>query len=160
MRHRTFVLAAALAFSTLASAQAPHSPQELVSAVRAAIETKDGSGLAKLVHPSAEPFSVENVKADLMRYNHAEGLKVYVVPGNDKEATSQLVAQSPVPGFIKPLEEKIKDHHANGTYFPITPLGYLVVSGTKVGAGATGSLSSLMYGAEGGRYFVVFAKRK
>lgn len=98
--------------------------------VQALVEAKNTNGIVSLIHPSADPTSVERLKATLALYFGANKLKVYPVPKDDNEAVRQFLAQSSVPGALKPLEERIKKYSDNGAFFEIAPLGDLVISGT------------------------------
>ena len=161
----TIVVLFGLTISFSVSAQEARSPHELAAQVQRLVATKDINGIARLIHPSAEAASVERLKITLTTFIDAANLKVYPVPKDDKEAVRQFLAQSPVPGVPKPLEERVKKYADNGAFFEIAPLGDLVISGKRVdvaSAGSTASVStiSVVYGNQAGKYLIVFAKRK
>lgn len=149
-----------LTASFTAFAQDAHSPQELATQIKALMETADTSSVAKLVHSSAEPASVERLKSTLAAYVGSENLKVYPISKEDKEAVNKFLASFPTPSSIKPLEERIRKFADNGWLFQLEPLGDLVISGKRVGAASSESITSVVYGKQDGRYLVIFARRK
>jgi len=149
-----------LAASLPAFAQEPRSPKELAAQIQSLIETKNTDGIVRLVHSSADSASIERLKSMLATYVEAENLKVYPVPKDDKEAVREFLAQSPVPGAMKPLEERVKKYADNGAFFEIAPLGDLVISGKRANVPSSGSATSVIYGRQDDKYLVIFAKRK
>jgi hypothetical protein len=149
-----------LTLSLSAFSQEARSPQELAVQIQKLIEANDTNSIAKLVHSSAEPGSVERLKSMLATYVGATNLKVYAVPKDDKEAVREFLAQSSVPGALKPLEERIKKYADNGAFFELVPLGDLVISGKRTNVPSSGSSTSVVYGMLDGKYLVIFAKRK
>jgi len=87
-------------------------------------------------------------------------LKVYPISKVDKEAVREFLARFPAPSSIKPLEERVKRFSDNGWFFPLEPLGDLVISGKRIGAQYSESINSVVYGKQDGRYLVIFARRK
>jgi len=149
-----------LTASLSALAQDAHSPQELATQIQALIETKDTNGIVRLVHSSAEPASVDRLKSTLAAYVGATNLKVYPISKDDKEAVRQFLASLPAPSSIKPLEERVKKFADNGWVFQLEPLGDLVISGKRVDAPSSESITSVVYGEQDGKYLVIFAKRR
>jgi hypothetical protein len=149
-----------LTLSLSVFSQEARSPQELAAQIQKLIETNDTNSIVTLVHSSAEPGSVERLKSMLATYVGATNLKVYAVPKDDKEAVREFLAQSPVPGALKPLEERVKKYADNGAFFELVPLGDLVISGKRTNVHSSGSSTSVVYGMLDGKYLVIFAKRK
>lgn len=149
-----------LTASLSAYGQEARSPQELAAQIQELIELKDTSNIVRLVHSSADPASVERFKLMLATYIGATNMQIYPVPKDDKEAVREFLAQSPVPGALKPLEERVKKYADNGAFFELTPLGDLVISGKRINIPSSGSTTSVVYGKQDGKYLVIFAKRR
>lgn len=144
----------------LTAAQGAGSPEELAKEVQMLIETNQTENIDKLIQPDVDPSSISNFKEMLATYVGAENLKVYVVPKNDPEAVRKFLAESEIPGSIKPLDERAKKYEDAGKFFSITPLGDLVISGRRVGVNAKWSRSSVIYSEFNGKHVIVFARDK
>lgn len=143
-----------------ALAQDAHSPQELATQIKALIETADTNSTVRLIHSSAEAASVERFKSTLVAYVGSTNLKVYPISKDDQKAVREFLANLPTPSSIKPLEERVKKFADNGWIFQLEPLGDLVISGKRVGAPSSESITSVVYGEQDGKYLVIFVRRK
>jgi len=149
-----------LAVTFAANAQGASSPQELATQVRTLIQSKNIDKLAELIQPETAPASMVNFKSDLANYIGAENLTVYIVPKDDQNAVEKFIAESPIPGAFKPLDDRVKKYESAGRYFSIVPLGDLVISGKQAGGFSKQSTSSVVYGQHNGKYLIIFAKKK
>ena len=149
-----------LLYPVYAFAQAAHSPQELANQVQALLTTNHAENIARYLYPDADPTSIERFKSDFATYVGAENLKVFVIPKDDSKAFEQYKATSSMPDAVKPLEERIKFYAEKGRFFPLEPLGDLVISGKRVGVNSAGSITSVVYSKHNSEYVIIFAKRK
>ena len=155
-----FAVLLSLAAVSSANAQGALSPQELATQVQTVIQSKNIDRIAEFIQPETDPASTANFKSDLATYIGAEILSVYIVPKDDQEAIKKFMSESPIPGAVKPLDDRVKKYAAAGRLFNVSPLGDLVISGKRLGANSKRSMSSVIYGQSKGKYFIIFAKKK
>lgn len=156
------IIAILLSFvvASSANAQGANSPQELATQIRTILESKNIDRIAELVQPETDTASMANFKSDLVTYIGSENLIVYVVAKDDQEAVQKFISESPIPGALKPLDDRIKKYASAGRFFNVVPLGDLVISGKRLGANSKRSMSSVVYGQSNGKYMIIFAKKK
>lgn len=158
--HIIIAVLLSLAAVSSVNAQGAISPQELATQVQTIIQSKNIDRIADFIQPEADPASTANFKSYLASYIGAENLSVYLVPKDDQEAVRKFMAENPIPGALKPLDDRVKKYAAAGRFFNVTPLGDLVISGKRHGVNSKRSTSSVVYGQSNGKYFIIFAKKK
>jgi hypothetical protein len=141
-------------------AQGSKTPQELASQVKFLIDSKNIDKITELIQPDVDPSSVANFKAMLVTYIGAENLSVYIVPKDDQASVKKFKENNPIPSTFLTIDERVKKYAAVGRIFSLVPLGDLVISGKRVGVSSKGSMSSVVYGKQDGKYLITFAKNK
>ncbi len=156
------IIAVLLSFAAVSSANAQGalSPQELATQVQTIIQSKNIDRIAQFIQPETDPASIANFKSDLATYIGAENLSVYIVPKDDQEAVKKFISGSPIPGALKPLDDRVKKYADAGRFFNVSPLGDLVISGQRLGGNSKRSMSSVVYGQSNGKYIIIFARKK